>query len=87
MKRRDIPSREGFGSHAAVGVPKFGKGYSMAYGRSRLDHRPDILRIEQVKQLADGERLPTLGFFGRRVGAKSHRGENVGGGFAGLIGR
>jgi hypothetical protein len=59
----------------------------MAYRRSALQHRPDVLGIKEVCQLPNGDGGAPLSFFCRGVAAKSDGGEHVGGGLTRLFGR
>ena len=55
VKRCDMRPRERFRFQSAMGAAQLGKGNAMAYRRSRLHHRPDVLLVEKVEQLTDGD--------------------------------
>ena len=61
--------------------------YPIAYRRSGLKHRSDVSSVEEVDQLADCHRGPTLRLLLRGVSTQPDSGQHVGGGLARLIGR
>ena len=79
-------SGERFRFQSAVGAAQLCKGDTMAHCGSRLDHRPDVLRVKMVKQFPESQRLATLSALASWIGSKPRLRKQLCGPTARLIG-
>src|SRR3984957_18423858 len=84
---RDVRASQRRSLQRPMSATKLLKRYSMAYRRSRLEHRSDVSSVKEVDQLAHCHRGPTLRLLQSGVPTKPDDGQHVGCGLASLFRR